>query len=248
MFTRIRLLMAAAMMLALLAVLGQSPRGDFGGIRLDFSTDPALGAVMTAIEVGNLAALEKCLRVRSLDLNRTDREGHTPLTRASRNRCAEAVRLLLNAGADPNRCDDRTRLTPLRHAVSLYGAQSAELVALLIEHGADANAADERGVTPVMPAAWSGSGDVTRLLIGAGANVNARPNDGFTALHRAATADSAEVVTLLLAAGADPGAVDDRGHTPLDVALEAGSERVASVLRKGYVSAPAPATRARAGH
>jgi len=54
--------------------------------------------------------------------------GVTPLHRAVRNRCSAAVRVLLDAGADPQRTNDAgsTALTLARHTTGRGGSGSPE--------------------------------------------------------------------------------------------------------------------------
>lgn len=58
-------------------------------------------------------------------LDEPDTAGHTPLMAAVRARRTEAVRLLLEAGADPRR-RDRTHVAPLQQALRQGDAAIAE--------------------------------------------------------------------------------------------------------------------------
>ena len=86
--------------------------------------------------------------------NATDRDDVTPLHRAVRTRCAEAVRVLLVHGADV-RATNGNGSTPLHLAVNTTGrggtglqsarAQQREIIHLLLTHGAHRSDTDERG-------------------------------------------------------------------------------------------------------
>ena len=93
-----------------------------------------------------------------------DRREATPiapdLVTAIRNEDAQAVRNLIDNGADVNARDGEGN-TPLILA-SFYA--SPECVALLLEKGADVNAANKAGVTALIRAATSH--EKTRLLVG----------------------------------------------------------------------------------
>lgn len=82
------------------------------------------------------------------------------------------VRLLVQAGADPNVRDPNWN-TPL-HGDLDEGAASA-----LVELGADVNARNSNGETPLM---WTSSEIVAEILLNAGADVSVRSRAGKAAL------------------------------------------------------------------
>ncbi|XP_014679106.1 PREDICTED: putative ankyrin repeat protein RF_0381 [Priapulus caudatus] len=84
----------------------------------------------------------------------------------------DIMRLLLEAGADPNVADTDSRDTPL-------------MMAMLLSHGADANAADSYGWTSLYDAARSGRLDIMRLLLEAGADPNVADTSGETPMMMA---------------------------------------------------------------
>jgi ankyrin repeat protein len=90
-----------------------------------------------------------------------DSYGKTALQVASGVHDAEAVRVLLEADADPNMADEAGE-TPLHWLTSIEDAHQghpcaemhhyAEIARLLIKHGANVNAAATDGSTPIMNA------------------------------------------------------------------------------------------------
>ncbi len=173
----------------------------------------------------------------------------------------EAVRLLLQAGADPSRplpgdlFGDGVPAEPPIPPVAA-AAQSkcpAELVGLLLDAGGDPDAPAQDGHSPyriairqgrtdllggdgqaaLVDAAGHGQAGAVRLMLDAGFPLEARGQDGATPLHAAAGSGSAEVVRLLLDRGADIEARDTTwDSTPLNWA------QVGSGL--AHVDNPAP--------
>jgi ankyrin repeat protein len=152
------------------------------------------------------------------------------LVRAIRDGDAQAIRALLDRGADVNARDAEGN-TPLILA-SFYA--SPRCVALLLEGGADANAANAAGVTALIRAATDY--EKARLLVDAGANVRVRTADlGNTPLLLAARrAGNARTVKLLLERGADASERNGAGVSPLMSGAAGGDlETVRSLLDAG---------------
>ena len=102
----------------------------------------------------------------------------TPLVRAAGVGDVEIARLLLAAGADPNRlCGCAGAETPLWTA-TLIG--SSELVALLLGAGANPNEPAFAGATPLHVAEQRGRQDLAGLLLRAGADPNRADSRGRT--------------------------------------------------------------------
>jgi ankyrin repeat protein len=121
--------------------------------------------------------------------------GATPLMRAARLGDVEAMRLLLDAGADMTKKEkDGTSVLMLAAGAgwrtgetilggSDYGPESdtLEAVRLCLEHGANVNEADANGVSPLHDAVVRGP-DVLRLLLDHGARLDVKDKRGRTPL------------------------------------------------------------------
>jgi ankyrin repeat protein len=108
--------------------------------------------------------------------------GVTPLRdvapRDGDKRMLEMLRLLLDAGADPNAGDDAGCTLMMKLCMRAEAPSFAEIVLpaaqLLFDHGLDANARDEGGSTALGYAAAAGRADVVKLLLEHGADPHAR--------------------------------------------------------------------------
>ncbi len=175
-----------------------------------------------AIRSNDLAAVRAA---KGEALNAPARLGMTPLMYAAAFGSVDAVKVLLDAGADPKLQDPRGG-TALH-----YGAWDVERVRLLVAKGADVNAASKAGRTPILTAAGSPSGGRSmQFLLEHGADPKARDRAGFNLLMPAAAVD-AGLVTMLMDKGLDLKlSTDEGGFTPLHVAAGAGNLASARLL------------------
>ena len=170
-----------------------------------------------AIRTNDLATLQTLSK--SSNINEKDKRGTTPLHYAAAYGSAEAVRLLLAAGANVNARND-FEATPL-----MWAATDAEKVRLLVSGGADVNAKSKMGRTAVwLAAANDGSSAIVKFLLDSGAKLDR------TELLPAAAANDMGTMRLLLERGANVNAKDPAGMTPLLFAAMNGNTRLVELL------------------
>ncbi|MAM71562.1 MAG: hypothetical protein CMP91_10510 [Gammaproteobacteria bacterium] len=134
------------------------------------------------------------------DVNAVQPDGMTALFWATYYDETDVVRLLLNAGANPN-IENRYGMTPLIQA-AMNG--NSDMISMLLDAGADANATTPEGDNALLNASKTGAAEGVQALIDAGANVNSL--DGYlfqTPLMWAASANQADVVRILIDNGAN---------------------------------------------
>lgn len=191
-------------------------------------------AIFEAITAYDQVALQQAIYHKPDSVNQKDEDGLPPLYTAARHRNDEAVKALIEAGAELdifaccylNRHEDGERLlaadsnlarkttpdgrTPLHFACQ---KGSVPMVRVLLQHGADVNAQDHDGNTPLLEAAhggpWKPEADQESisLLLESGADVD---------LHTAAAIGRPEKVKAALeASDAGPDQHDESGYTAL---------------------------------
>jgi len=216
------------------------------------------------------------------DVNLANKGGWTPLYLATDNRNLEGgdyptrepdmdhlefIKVLLDAGADPNArmiesTETRTVFTNQwldeeGATAFLRASQSGdiELMRLLLEYGADPHINTALGVTPLAVAAgigwvegitfeWSTEQTIeaVKLLLELGIDPNYQADTGRVALHGAAHKGATEVVRILVAAGArmdirDFGNTDNRGSPELAARTWLPIDYADGLVRVGVQSA-----------
>ena len=165
-------------------------------------------ALMKAAYRGNTDHAERMLRQRMT----------FSLSWPASTRHADAVRLLIDAGADVN------AKTKDGHTALMWAASQGQTAAvrLLLDAGAGL---DHKlvwdGRTALLRAASGNHPKTVKLLIDAGADVNAKRKEGFTALMMMAGEGHTEIVRALIEAGADVNAKTDGGDTALSLMAKA---------------------------
>jgi ankyrin repeat protein len=139
------------------------------------------GAMLDIVEasaVGDVERLRELLAEDSSRANAFAPDGFTPLGLAAFFGHPEAVRLLLENGADPNLASaNAQRVAPLHSAVA---GGKVEIVRMLLARGADVHARQDLGFTALHGAAVGGGEEMIRLLLDHGADPAARNVAGKT--------------------------------------------------------------------
>ncbi|MEP7306628.1 MAG: ankyrin repeat domain-containing protein [Acidobacteriota bacterium] len=180
--------------------------------------------------------LLKEIQARSLAFNRPSYlSGLTPLERAAQQADLGSMRVLLDAGADPNRPMDviaggsNGGETPLMFAARSFGGVPA---------GALGNRPGKLAYRVRQP---GDSLEAVTTLLDAGADVTAADWSGNTALHAAALAGAADIVDVLARWGSTLGAKNESGQTALDLVTSPPAGR-GGEGRRGAPNAGAGAT------
>ena len=129
---------------------------------------------------------------KAMTVNEVSLDGATPVLLASEVNNTEAVKVLLDAGADP-RISTEQGMTPLimasgggtdiqRARPPEERAQAIDTVKLLVERGVDINAVGQYGWTALHQASYQGLTDVIEFLVSKGANINEMDAFGQTPL------------------------------------------------------------------
>lgn len=187
--------------------------------------------------------------------------GSAALIKAARADDAELVKLLLRAGANPNKIDTHGETPAYVAAVNgnpralvalldggadpnraltnppiLAAATNPSVLEILIERGAKLDVATETGATALHRAAMAGKTQSVRLLLDAGAPINAVNNSGgtrTTSLHEAARVNLPEIVSLFIEHGANLEMQDHLGRTAALIAAHDGHLDIFDALIAG---------------
>lgn len=130
------------------------------------------------------------------------RNGAPLLTAASCGNLA-GVKALVEAGADPRKCDYRGRTAPHFICGGEKLKAAKETVDALVEAGADVEAGDNNGDTPLHFATRTGNIILAEWLIDRGARIDVHSESGSTPLHHAIIGKNIEMGRMLLSRGAD---------------------------------------------
>ena len=216
------------------ALFEAAAAGDLDGVRklLGSGVDPiavdedGVTPLYDAVLRGHLKVAEALLEGGALIDGQTSDLG-TPLVLAAHVGNVEAVRFLIERGADVKRANAQGTTT--LH-VEAGWTDRPEIIDLLVKGGADVDARDDKGATPLFSAVLFGNLANAERLVTAGADVNAQDTKGRTPLHVAAKIGSERFVGYLLSRGAAVDVESKDGRTPLMSAVIFDNQATADLL------------------
>ncbi len=139
--------------------------------------------VFEASAFGKTDRLRQLLKEDGSRANAWSPDGFFPLGLAAFFGHPEAVRVLLDAGADVGATARNAMRVQALHAAA--AAHDPESIRLLLEAGADANAVQQAGYVALHEAAGNGDTAMASLLVAHGARTDVRAEDGRTAAEMA---------------------------------------------------------------
>lgn len=156
-----------------------------------------------AAEQGNIIEVQEAIQA-GVDITAFDESGETALHKAARVGQSEIVRILLDAGVQPDIWGLGYTSTPLMNAIG-SNLDNYDIVTILLEAGANPNILVD-SKTPLMAAANNGKLRTTQILLEFGADVKIVNHEKETALLLAKKYSEAyhslEIFNLLKKAGA----------------------------------------------
>lgn len=160
---------------------------------------------------------------RGADLDAVSEYGESALSVSSRVGRFDAVRLLLDAGANPAPLE----WTPLHQALALGTVADARQ---RLEAGDDLSARDRWDRTALLLSLQTGDVGKAELLLSAGGSLADRGRCGKTPSAYAVENEDPAMLRWLLERGVDPNATDEFGATALIAAAEGGAANCVRVL------------------
>jgi ankyrin repeat protein len=160
--------------------------------RTRLPSDDEIEGILNALVQPDLAVLQSKLG-ESTDPDFRFRNGMTLLSAASGLGKVDAVKYLLEIGADVNIGDD-SGVRPL-HIAAFSG--KVDVVLVLLEAGADLEARDYQGTTPLALAACGDSRETLELLLDQGADMDAKNLYGLSPLGFAVENNKPEMAEII---------------------------------------------------
>ncbi len=214
---------AASLGLAIALAWGAAAPAAYAQVPPSSSELKAYQGLHAAAARGDLAALQRLSTSKAV-LEARDAQGRTPLHVATFARQAEAVRVLIRAGADTAAFEDGRY-----DAVTIAAVADDEAtLRVLLAEGASARLITSRyDGTALIAAAHLGHDGVVRQLIAAGAPLDHVNNLHWTALIEAVVLGDGgprhqATLDALVTAGANTQLADRDGRTPLQLARSRG--------------------------
>lgn len=155
--------------------------------------EPNTQMLQREVEAGNEERVKELLLKQDIDVNERSENGWTALLYAAAQGYPRILRLLLDAGANPD-IGNLLGITPL-----IYGARygNLEVCRILLEYRSNIDAQDENGWTALMVATRLGLINVVEMLLKAGANIVIKDRNSMTALDYAKKCKQRKIAKLI---------------------------------------------------
>jgi len=196
-----------------------------------------------------LSQFQYAISCDSNDLEEKDAALRSAIYLTSYNNNTDAVKALLDEGANPS-SQDTDGKTILNTALSLLNI-NINVVEMLVQAGVDLSIQDKRGKTALHLAAEKGNIAVTEILLAAGAPLDIQDNDGNTPLHSATNKlyhangrtyprpdpnehnpPYYEIIENMVQKGADGNIQNNTDETPLYIAVSHADYTAVKILLK----------------
>ena len=183
----------------------QSRKQNYLGTDIELWKDTEVWDFARCISDGRFEAAEQLIIQNQINVDhREPKFGETLLSWAVLNDKVEAVKFLINHGANPNLHNTYNGVSPIVEAAG--GFSSIEILRYLLLHGGNPNdyvredetlSYDRSIKTPLMAAAFT-SLEKTKMLVEAGGDANYAIEPGCTAFYQAALAMKKDILEYLL--------------------------------------------------
>ena len=169
-----------------------------------YEISQALLAKRTDLDIHEAATVGDATRIRAIvakdrsHLNAVASDGFHPLGLAAFFKREDAVKALLELGADVHPASRNGGFTALHSAVADdEGPAAKEIVRVLLDKGADPNARSGSGGTPLHTAAFTGNLAIIQMLLAANADPTLADDKGHTPLDYARDRGHSEAAALI---------------------------------------------------
>jgi len=196
--------------------------GDIGQINADHL------ALFKVILYNNCSKLKELLREPYIDIDSKDYYGNTPLIIAIDHFRIGVIKLLLNAGANPDLHNKRKESALIIAATN----NKPEIVTLLLNHGADKNIQNVGRETALIIAVKNNHLEIIKILLDAGVDPNIQNYLGETALILAAKNNKLEILEMLLKIPIDRNIQDRNNMGALEWALYNNNVKIIDLLKE----------------
>ncbi|XP_077096308.1 ankyrin repeat and SOCS box protein 2b [Siphateles boraxobius] len=193
-------------------------------------------ALHEAAHCGQTLCVRVLLKARGVCVDKRTLQEQTALMIAVHGRHLDCVRILLEAGADPD-ISNKNKETPLYKACE---QECVGMVELLLSRGASVNQRCRRGWTALHEAARRNNTALCQTLLQAGAAVDARNADDVTAAIEAARHGRTEALACLIQNGAGVNLQTCDGNTALTEACRHGHGEAVKLLLQHQADANKP--------